>query len=189
MTEDVGIAETVVVVVKRDDKGEPVLRSREMNVTAVVTKADGSKEVFHTKNLITNAGDLYYAQKAAGEAPTNVFDALHLGTGAVAPAKGDDADDLTDIAGAAVAVSSGYPRTADPDADNTGAGADVVTWKFSFASASGPWTGITEGAIAVGAGALGAAEAILNRFLFGAAFDKAVGESLVVYVNHAPNGV
>lgn len=234
-------------------------------VLAVLTGDDGSKQVFESSNIVTDAGDIWAAQKMASAAPTNAFDALHLGTGfgpvkaalttsAAAddiidttaahglvagdkvgfsaltggaglntttvyyviaanlgattfqvsttpggaavnfttditagnvhkPAKTDTANQVTAIAGSGQAVAAGYPRTSDPDADNTGSGADILTWKFTYAKTAGPFSNITEGAIVVGAGALTAGEALFNHFLFASTFSKTTDESLVVYVN------
>lgn len=167
-----------------------MLTGRKLNVTAVLTRADGSKEVHHTHNIVTNAGDTYYAQKAVGAVPTNAFDALHLGTTVTpAPTKASDADNITAVLGSGKVKSAGYPRTADPAADNTGSGVDVVTWKFEYGTAEANATGITEGIIAIGAGALSVDEPVLTHFAFGAAFNKTTNETLVVYVNHTANGV
>jgi hypothetical protein len=151
-------------------------------IVAVLTKDDGSKRVLHATNIVTTAGDVWFAQSAAGESPTNAFDSLHWGEGVVAPGKSSDADDLTAISGSGKAVSASYPMTDDPDADNTDSGPNVLTWKFSYAKTDGPWTGIVEGCIAIGAGALGAAEPLLSHFQI-AEFDKSTDESLVVYYN------
>lgn len=166
-----------------------MLRGEHLNIVAVLERADGSKEIHRATNIVTDAGDVYYAQRAAGEAPTNAFDALHLGTSAVAPTKADDADDLTAIAASGKAAGAGYPQTDDQDADNTGKAADAVTWKFTYATADGAFADVACGGIAVGAGALGAAEALLTRFLFAAPFSKTADDTLTVYVNHTANGV
>lgn len=160
-------------------KDKLVLRGR---ILAVLTKDDGTKRFVRATNLITTAGDTWCAQNMAGEAPTNAFDSLHFGTGTTTPVKASDADDLTPIASSGQAVAVGYPMTSDPDADNTDAGPNVLTFKFSYAKSAGPFTGIVEGGIAIGAGALSAAEPLFNHFQI-ASFDKSTDESLVVYVN------
>lgn len=166
-----------------------MLRARDLNVVAILKHEDGSEEVLRTTNIVTDAGDLYYAQKACGETPTHAFDALHLGTGASTPAKTDDADDFTAVVGSGKVKSATYPKTNDGDVDNTGKGADVVTWKFEYATGEANSAGITEAIIVVGAGALSAGEAVLTHFRFAASFTKSASDTLVIYVNHAPTGV
>jgi hypothetical protein len=79
----------------------------------VIFALDGSvKRVIKGKNIVTNGGDLYYAQKSVGETPTNDFTAggLRLGSDNTAPAKGDT-DVTTFIASTGKAEKSGYPKT------------------------------------------------------------------------------
>jgi hypothetical protein len=166
-----------------------MLHGRPLNIVAVLQHEDGSSERFECTNIVTNAGDIYYAQKACGEAPTNVFDALHLGTGALTPAKTDTATQFTAIVGSGKAVASTYPKSNDSDTDNTGKAVDAVTWKFSYPSSDGPWTAITEAIIVVGSGTLTSGEAVLTHFRFAASFDKTTTDTLTVYVNHAAEGV
>lgn len=149
----------------------------------------GLIRVHHTRNIITDAGDTYYAQRAAGEAVTNAFDTLWLGnTNASTPSKTSDSDDITFIAGSAKLVKTGYPLTDDADADNTGAGVDVVTWTFEYAAGDFNDADIADGMI--GVGAHGAAEPALTHFEFsGGAFEKTASDTLKVIINHTFNGV
>jgi hypothetical protein len=166
-----------------------MLKGIGLNVVAVLLRGDGSHEVIRTRNIISSDGDRYYSQRAAGETPTNVFDALHLGSGATTPAKSDTATNFAAISGSGKLVSTGYPKTNDTDADNTGKGATVVTWKFSYAAADGPFTGITEGIVVVGAAALTAGEPVLSHFRFAASFNKTTSDTLSVWLNHTAVGV
>src|SRR5690606_35956890 len=107
-------------------------------VTAILRNIHtGEERVYETHNIITNAGDVYYAQRAAGESPTNAFDTMWLGIAdsSSAPDKGNDSDDLDFIANSAKTVKSGYPKTDDDDPDHTGAGTNVVTWTFEWGAA------------------------------------------------------
>lgn len=166
----------------------------EMNVSGSVLAivrdtTTGFCRVHRTKNIITDAGDTYYAQSAAGEAPTNAFDSLWLGSGGSVPGKANDSDDITFIASTAKTVKATYPKTNDSgDADNTGDGVDVVTWTFEYAAGDFNHAAITDGMIGVGAHA--AAEPILTHFEFsGGAFAKTASDTLKVIVNHTFTGV
>lgn len=167
---------------------------RHDNVLAVLTRGDGSRRLVAAANIITDAGDVYYAQKAAGEATTNAFARLYLSAATFAgPGKTDDTDDLASfIAGAEKAATATYPKTADADADNTGAGTDVLTWLFSYAKADFNHAAISAGAIAAagltswGAGA--GTDPLLSAFNL-TPFAKTSNDTLKFFVNHTFNGV
>ncbi len=141
-----------------------------------------------THNIVTDAGDEYYAEAGAqhgGESVTNAFDSMSLGTSASgAPGKASDSDTLTEIASTNKLVKATYPKTNDTgDADNTGDAVDAVTWTFEWAGADFNSTVITDGVIVVGA--LGAAEPLLTHFEFtGGVFTKGATDTLKVIVNH-----
>lgn len=156
----------------------------------LVDQETGLARIHKTHNIITNAGDLYYAQQGAGETPTNAFDSLWLGDStSSAPGKGNDSDDLNLIASTAKTVKATYPKTNDTgDSDNTGDGVDVVTWTFEYATSDFNDTAITDGMI--GVGAYGASEDCLTHFEFtGGSFGKTASDTLKVIVNHTFNGV
>lgn len=146
----------------------------------------GLYRVYKTHNIITDAGDTYYAQQAANETPTNAFDSLWLGSTGSVPGKASDSDDITLIASSAKAVKATYPKTADADADNTGDGVDVVTWTFEYAAGDFNHAAITDGMIGVGAHAAG--EPALTHFEF-VSFAKTASDTLKVIVNHTFTGV
>lgn len=160
-------------------------------VLAILTDIHtGKKRAFKTHNIITNAGDVYYAQLGAGESPTNAFDTLWLGTsaGSAAPGKASDSDDLGFIASSAKLVKATYPLTNDGDSDNTGAGLNIVTWTFEYSAGDFNNADIGDGQI--GVGAHGAAEPVLTHFEFtGGAFEKTASDTLKVIVNHEFLGV
>jgi hypothetical protein len=138
-------------------------------------------------NIVTNAGDLYYAQLGAGEAVTNDFPAggLRLGDDNTAPTKGDN--DVTNfLAGTGHTVDGTYPQTDDGDGDNSGAGVDVVTWRYSYTTAQGNANGIIEGAIVDNTTTPSVA---LTHFLFAAAFNKTASDTLKAFANHTMNGI
>ena len=159
-------------------------------VLAIVRdEVTGLYRVHETRNIVTDAGDLHYAQRGAGEAVTNSFDSMELGdSSSSAPGKTSTTSSITLIAGTAKTVKSGYPQTNDGDADNTGSGTDVVTWTFEWAAGDFNSSDITDGIIAVTGHGAGAD--VLTHFEFtGGSFAKTSSDTLKVIVNHTMNGV
>lgn len=140
-------------------------------------------------NIVTNDGDVYYAQSSVAETPTDDFDAAGagfiLGTDNTAPTKTDTDVTTEDIEGRK-ATDATYPQTDDGDGDNTGAGVDIVTWRVSYTIAEAIITGIWEGAIV---DVRTAPTAALTHFLFAAQFNKTGSDTLKVFVNHEMLGV
>lgn len=140
-------------------------------------------------NIVTNDGDLYYAQSIAGETPTDDFDGassgLRLGSSNTAPTK-TDTDVTTFLSGSEHALDAGYEKTNDDDADNTGAAVDSVTWRYSYSTSEGNVSNINEGAIVDDRTTPTAA---LTHFLFAATFSKTSSDTLKVFVNHNILGV
>lgn len=140
-------------------------------------------------NIVTNDGDVWYAQRAAGETVTDDFLAasagFRLGTSNTAPTK-TDTDVTTEDSAGRKAVDATYPQTDDADGDNTGAGVDILTWRVSYTTAEAIITGIQEGAIVDDRTTPTAA---LTHFLFAASFNKTGTDTLKVSVNHQLNGV
>ncbi len=155
------------------------------NVTIVLHKKDGSKKVIKGKNIVTDEGDIYYAQKVSGETTDFETPYLRLGTGTDTPAK-TDTDVTTYITGSAKIVDSGFPQRNNADPGNTDGGVDTVTWKITYALGDLNTTGISEGAIVDDA--TSPTKAICH-FLFSSAFDVADTDQLTVYVNHTFTGV
>lgn len=147
----------------------------------------GLYRVHKTRNVITDAGDIYYAQKAVDETPTNDFDVLELGT-AGTPGKSADRDDFTPIASTEKASTASYPQTNDGDSDNTGADPDVVTWQFAYSAGDFDDEAITHGWITNATP--GSEEPLLTGFAFtGGSFEKTDSDTLKVIVNHTFTGV
>lgn len=140
-------------------------------------------------NIVTTKGDIYYAQSVAGESPTNDFDGansgLRLGSTATTPTKADN-DVTTFLATSGHALDATYEKTSDGDTDNTGSGANIVTWRYSYTTAEGNVSGIQEGAIVDHRTTPTAA---LTHFLFAASFSKTSSDTLKVFVNHEFTGV
>ena len=179
------------------------------NICAVLKKTDGSKHWFYGSNLVTNDGDIYYAKKACAESPASNenFAAVASGAGATcilqnpssanSLAKTDTYNNVTNpivSSGAQKDCTSAYPKTNDGDSDNTGAGVDVVTYKFSWTTSqidTSSGNAITGGCIVDKAATLGANPKILTHWNFSspASFHKTSTDTLTLYVNHTMNGV
>lgn len=163
------------------------------NISLVLGKPEG-KVLMLAHNIVTNAGDEYYAEAAAGESVTNNFNSLYLSTtnwDTGNPAKTSTSDDLaTVISGSEKTAATGYPQSDDQDADNTGAKVDAVTWKFSYAKGDFNDSDIDAGAISVASATFGgtAGDLLLTAFDL-TAFSKTSNDTLTVYVNHEFSGV
>lgn len=157
-----------------------------------VLDGPGGKQLLAAKNIVTNAGDVYYAERGAAETPANAFDRLSLSSVdfSPAPAKATDAGDLASvISGATSAMESGYPKTNDADADNTGAGTDIITWLASYAKGDFNDTDIEDGCIHVNGATFGSgSDPLLTAFSM-TSFAKTADDTLKVFVNHTVSGV
>lgn len=158
-------------------------------IVAVLQNVEtGEVRVYEGKNLVGDKGDKYYAQMATDTVVTDNFAAaaagLRLGSDVTAPNK-TSADVLTLLAGTQHATDATYPKTSDNDADNTGAGADIVTWRYSYTTSEGNVTTIIEGAIVDNRTTPTGA---LTRFTFATVFSKTNSDTLKIFVNHTFNG-
>jgi len=155
----------------------------------ILTNENTGKRLFiPARNIVTDAGDIWYAQSACGEGPTNTFANLYLATaGPATPAKGDDYSDYTLHAGSEKAKTATYPKTNDSDGDNTGAGTDVISWKFEYTTGDGPFTAVTHSFVAK-ASATGS-DPLLNSYKWGASWAKDASTSAKIFANHTENGV
>jgi carbon monoxide dehydrogenase subunit G len=135
-------------------------------------------------NIVTNDGDQYYAEAAVGTPSWSVA-GMRLGTDNTTPTK-TDTDVTTFLAGSGKAIDGTYPQTDDGDADNTGAGVDIVTWRVSYGTSEGNGTGIIELAIVDN---ITTPTKALTHALFGASFNKTSSDTLKVFANHTFNGV
>mgnify|MGYP001404354983 CR=1 FL=1 len=153
-----------------------------------VLRSDGERLplMIPASNIVTNAGDIYYAQRSCGETPTNAFGILELAS-AGTPGKAADRDDFTPIGSTQKAHDATYPQTDDEDADNTGAGTDIVTYLTSYAKGDFNAASITHGFI-TNTGA-GAGAPLLTGFAFASGFAKTANDTLKVFTNHTMNGV
>ena len=179
------------------------------NICVVLQKTDGTKHWFYGSNIVTNDGDIYYAKRACGETPSTDenFGAVASGAGATcilqnpssanSLAKADDYGEVTNpivTSGAQKDCTSAYPKTNDGDSDNTGAGTDVVTYKFSWTTSqidTSSGNAITGGCIVDKNSTLADGKKILTHWNFAspASFHKTSTDTLTLYVNHTMNGV
>ena len=179
------------------------------NICVVLKKDNGSKHWFYGSNIVTNDGDIYYAKRACGESPASNenFGARSGSTGATCilqnPSSADSlakADAYGQVSnpivtsGAQKDCTSAYPKTNDGDSDNTGAGTDVVTYKFAWTTSqidTSSGNAITGGCIVDKAATLGGSIKILTHWNFSspASFHKTSTDTLTLYVNHTMNGV
>jgi hypothetical protein len=146
----------------------------------------GDMKVIEGRNLVTDYGDKYYAQSAAGESVSVDMDGtnsgLRLGWSNAAPNK-TSGDVVSFYTGTIMTLDTGYEKTSDNDTDNTGGGADIVTWRYSYATDVGNVSNIIEGAIC-GNRTTPTGSDCLTRFTFAASFTKTSSDTLKIFVNH-----
>lgn len=173
----------------RPRRVKAIMRGR---VTVVITRGEtGETETIEATNVVSNAGDLYYAEMMAGETPTNDFGAVDsligLGTAGDAPSKTSTyANITTKVSGGEAAFTTAYPKTDDQDAANTGKGSSVVTYKATWAAGVATSNGIDRVYIALD-GATGTDPLLMYAVLN--SFNKGASDTLTLYVNHTPTGV
>jgi hypothetical protein len=159
---------------------------RHDNVLAILRSIAGEAQLIPAGNIVTDAGDIHYAQRGCVETPTNAFGIQEMCT-AGTPGKAATRATFTPVAASQKAHAATYPKTNDGDSDNTGAGVDVATWTVSYSAADFSQTGISHGIITNTSP--GASEPILTGYAFAASFDKTSSDTLKVIVNHTLNGV
>jgi len=165
------------------------------NILTVLHTPKG-KLLYATHNIITAAGDVYYAQRGAAETPTNAFTTLYLSAvtwDATHPSKTSNTDNIASvITGGSKVVDATYPRTNDPDVNNTGGGVTVVTWRFSYGKADFASV-VNAGAISLAGvtnwGAVAGNSPVLNAYNEAVATNKTLNDTLTVFVNHTFLGV
>ena len=153
----------------------------------------GQKTWLYAHNIVTNDGDLYYAQKSVGGTPTSDFGGsdgrMELRTGSATPAKAHVYSDVTTPVTASRKVKDNtYPKTADDDSDNTGAGTDIVTWRTSWTTSDFNATAIIGGCFHVGGASPASGTKLLTHFSI-TSFNKTASDTLKIFVNHTFNGV
>jgi len=155
------------------------------NILALLETPNG-RLLIPASNIVTNDGDLFYAELMAGQVPTETFTTHELGS-AGTPGKTAIRSDFTPIASTEKLEAATYPKTNDGDADNTGAGTDIRTTLASYAKGDFASAGITHGWVTNPTP--GASEPLLTGYAFAATFEKTVNDTLKVFVNHEALGI
>lgn len=159
-------------------------------VILVIEDLDGSnKKIIESTNLITNAGDLFYAQRANQEIPTNDFHIgqLILGTAGNAPSKTSIYSDITAKVNTPLKdLEPGYPKRNDLDVSNTGAAIDSLTYKYKYLSVEGNSTGINRIAIIIPSPV---GDSPLLMYATVTSFTKDTSKILTIFINHNFKGV
>lgn len=155
---------------------------------AIVRGPDGrEKQRVPFDNLVTQQGDLYYADRAAGiaGAPAAVT-GMQLGTSTTAPAKtGAGAAIVTLVANSLVALDGGFPTSA---LDGT---ARRIRYQTTWAAGVATDSNINEVALvnqSTGTQTAAPASATISRALLSPAVNKAAGDSLEVQWDHTFEG-
>lgn len=194
-----GIARALALVMGRGRRGGSIQDRCRINGVVhacLIDAKTGKKRYYKTKNIVTNDGDLFYAERAVKTAiPSNFVDGsgdfdgiMELYNGAsAAPAKTNIRSNLAGLVGSGKAMDSGYPKINDDDTDNPGRAADIITYRVSFLTSEVNGANIDDVIITNPSPAAG--EVLLMHAEFAAPFTKTSSDTLKVWVNHEPLGV
>lgn len=135
------------------------------------------------KNLITQIGDQYYGERAAGiSSPPAQVTGMQLGTGSTAVAKtGAGAAVITFISGSPTAIDGGFPTSSIPSSSRR------IQWKTTFPAGTATTNGIAEVVLinqSVGTNSAAAAAATISRALLSPTVNKGASDSLAVTWSH-----
>lgn len=135
-----------------------------------------------TANLVTQVGDAYYGERAAGIAtPPGQVTGMQLGTGTTAAAKtGAGAAIVTYLAGSDHALDTGYP------ASSLSGSSRRIQWRTTWAAGESTADGIAEVVIVNRTfDGVAATEAqTIARALLSPVVNKKAGDSLEIVWNH-----
>jgi len=157
-------------------------------------------------NIVTNAGDKYYAECAAGirgstvlTPPSRTFNAgmfvvaKSFTVAATKVATFGRFVGLTTTYSGRQLFDSGYPKTADSDTDNTGRTVDAVTYKRTYTTAQANYTIRAIGICrlnATSATSVAGRELLSYKTLSAAqVVTKTSSQTLTAYINHLFTGV
>lgn len=134
------------------------------------------------ENLITQVGDEYYGERAAGIAsPPDQVTGMRLGTGTTAAAKtGAGAAIVTYISGSNQAIAGGFPTSTIPGS------ARRIQWQSIWAAGDSTNSAITEAVITNEnplTDVAGSAANTISRVVF-AAVNKGAGDTLTATWSH-----
>ena len=151
---------------------------------AELIDGDGTvTEIIPFANLVTQVGDQYYGERAAGIAsPPAQVTGMQLGTGTTAVAKtGAGAAIVTLVSSSLVAIDATYPQSSIPGS------ARRITWKTTWPAGTATANAIAE--VALGNQATGTqtampASATISRALLSPTVNKGASDSLAITWNH-----
>lgn len=135
------------------------------------------------ENLITQVGDQYYGERAAGigGAPGQVT-GMRLGTGSTAASKtGAGAAIVTYLSGTATAIDGTYPQSA------LSGGSRRITWKTTFGAGVGTASGISEVVLTIESpltDVAGSAANTIARVVLSPTINKGATDVLSITWNH-----
>ena len=156
------------------------------------------KSVTEHKNIVTTAGNRYYAQLAAASSTSFTFVQMTVSSSIRAISAGATFGDLVYAANTTAipvqgttALDSGYPTAADVDSDNTGADSNVVSWLTTYTTGQGNTNikaiVINQTGAVTGNG--GNTNLLLNAVTLAVSQAKTSSDILKVFVNHTFTGV
>lgn len=167
-------------MLEKSDKLERVGRA-----VAVVRGPDGEiKQRVETKNLITQIGDQYYSERAAGiTSPPGQVTGMRLGTSnATAAAKtGAGAAIVAYLTGSQKAIDSGFPTS------GLNGSSRRITWRCTWAAAVATSNTIWETVLTNEASltdVAGTAANTIARIVWGTVIQKGANDSLEITLYH-----
>jgi hypothetical protein len=151
------------------------------------------KSVQTAHNIVTTAGNRYYAQLAAASATSFTFTQMTVSSSIKAVSAGATFGDLVYAAdtsaiptGGTQTVDSGYPTADDKDTDNTGSDSNVVTWLRTYTTSQGNTN--VKAVVINQAGAVtgngGSTNLLVNAVTLAVSQSKTTADILKVFVNH-----
>jgi hypothetical protein len=172
------------------------------NVVLILQDADTGEvvKVVEAHNIVTTDGSTYYAQRGSTMVPTSTF-----WKGKLALASSYNATEavtrtinnliFTSGTTGIQSFDSGYPKVADGDTDNTGAGTGILTYRRTYSTSQGNFTikalGIVKHDWITNPAGSAALRKILNYVTLATAqrITKTSSQTLKVFVNHTFTGV
>jgi hypothetical protein len=141
------------------------------------------KDAGFFKNLITQIGDQYYGERAAGIAsPPGQATGMQLGTGTTTPAKtSTGAAIVTLVAASLVAIDASFPTSALNGSSRR------IQWKTTWPAGTATASGIAEVALvnqSTGTQTVAPAAATISRALLSPTVNKGASDTLAVTWNH-----
>lgn len=141
------------------------------------------KDANFFKNLITQVGDQYYGERAAGIAsPPGQVTGMQLGTGTTAVAKtGAGAAIVTLVASSLVAIDGGFPTSALNGSSRR------IQWKTTWTAGTATANAIAEVALvnqSTGTQTVAAASATICRALLSPVVNKGANDTLAITWNN-----